>query len=106
MRQITCALILCIGLISCSQEQTSAVAEASAETVKTGNKFKDAAINKIKMANPGFSVKKAQCVVEKMTAGGVVGLGEINQMKLGADAAKQNSSQLFQAYQGAVKACK
>jgi PBP1b-binding outer membrane lipoprotein LpoB len=106
MKNLTYILIILLSFVACSQEQAGDSVSDKTEQVNTGNKFKDAAINKVKMANPGLSVEKAQCVVEKMTAGGVFGLGEINQMKLGADAAGQNSSQLFQAYQGAVKACK
>lgn len=106
MKTLTIILIFFFSLVSCAQEQSNEEAVTSTEKVKTGNKFKDAAINKVKQANPGFSVQQASCVVETLTKEGVYGLGEINQMKLGADAAKQNSNKLFQAYQDAVQACK
>ena len=106
MKTVTITLILLFSLVSCAQEESTGAVAATTEKVETGNKFKDAAINKVKQANPGFSVQQATCVIEALTKDAVYGLGEINQMNLGADAARQNSSQLFQAYQDAVKGCK
>ena len=105
MRNLFCLLAVLISITACSKEQNNE-ANQKTQVVNTGNKFKDAAINKVKQANSGFSVGQAQCVVETLTKDGVYGLGEINQMKLGADAAKQNSGKLFQAYQDALKGCK
>lgn len=99
------------SLISCGPESSestdtegssaSAAAEGqAAEAPNTGNRFLDAAIQKVSAANPALSMEQSQKVVESMTADGSIGLGEINSMKL--DDLSQNADRLNQAYQKAL----
>lgn len=99
------------SLISCgpdSSEPTdtdgssasSAAKGETAEAPNTGNRFLDAAIQKVSAASPALSMEQSQKVVESMTADGSIGLGEINSMKL--DDLSQNADRLNQAYQKAL----
>ncbi|MCX7552284.1 hypothetical protein OS175_00210 [Marinicella sp. S1101] len=101
-------IFICMGLIlltACGSEQ-AAVTEAQEVTeLTTGNKFKDAAIKKVMVYNAGMNRDQAMCVVDELTADGVYGLGEINQLKLEPGQAQENSQKLYQAYTDAVASC-
>ncbi len=104
----TVILCLCLSLMACadnaSTDNNQPATPTSTSTEKP-NKFKVAASNKIKLANPGMTDEKANCVVEQMTADGKIGLGEINQMQLDAASLSNNASNLVTAYQNALSNC-
>ena len=105
----TVTLCLFLVLMACSEKSANEPSNAdskAATTVEKPNKFKVAAIKKVKLANSGFNETQATCVVEQMTADGKIGLGEINQMQLDATHMSQNASNLVTAYQSALNSCK
>ena len=92
-------------LSACSGGNDAANQTSTNPNKGSSNQFKVAAITKIRAANPTLSSQQATCVVDQMTAGGQIGLGEINQMKLTAGQLDKNRNSLTQAYQSAIKQC-
>lgn len=86
-------------LISCGPESTDSKSSSGepSEAPNTGNRFLDAAIQKVSAANPELSLDQSRKVVESMTAGGAIGLGEVNSMNL--EDLSQNADRLNAAYE-------
>ncbi len=104
----TVIFCLFLSLVACSESNTTETnpsVESPNGSVEKPNKFKVAAIKKVKLANAGFDDTQATCVVEQMTAGGKIGLGEINQMRLDEANMSDNASNLIEAYQTAINHC-
>lgn len=94
-----------IILSACGSEQAAVTEAQEVAEQTTGNKFKDAAIKKVMVYNAGMNRNQAMCVVDELTADGVYGLGEINQLKLEPGQEQENSQKLYQAYNDAVVSC-
>jgi hypothetical protein len=96
-------ILISMSITACSDEKTSAP-QPKIDADLTGERFFDSAASKFLAANPELSRAKANCMVESMIEGGVIGLGEVNSMNLDPTGLQENA-RLKNAYYSAKKKC-
>lgn len=93
-------ILLVVTAVACSGDSPV----TSSDPDMTGERFFDAAASRFMDASPGLIRTQANCMVTHMTADGVIGLGEINQMALDINGL-QEIPRLRDAYYAAMNKC-
>lgn len=106
MNRFLLCLAISVAVTACGKENSAETEGVSTEVAveSSGNRFYDAAVSKVSMGVPGATAENAKCIVDHMTADGAIGVGEINQMSIGAGA-DDNAGRLNDALSAAMEAC-